>query len=209
LLEGWPRGGSAIDKALQDKAPLRSGRNFGILTTLAVVGFVALVVIEKTASTANLRSGMSEAAAGLMAATLAVIVSHLSHQQGRARRAVMSERGEDALYFRGQGVLPLGASIVMVITAIAVACYLCVSIAAAAALVAAVLSYALADFLHNRSPAVRTRHEWGWMFVAIALAIAGACIWLAPSAAEAVAAIAAAIVTFGGSLVGHGQGASP
>jgi len=148
-----------MERALQDKASLRSGRNFGILTVLAVAGFVALVAIEKTASIANLRSGMSEAAAGLMAAILAVIVSHLSHQQGRARRAVELERGENLLSLNEQGVLPLAASIVMVIAAIAVAYCLDVSVAAAAALVAAVLSYALANFLHNRYSAVRRCHK--------------------------------------------------
>src|SRR4051812_12480698 len=85
-----------MERALQDKASLRSGRNFGILTVLAVAGFVALVVIEKTASIANLRSGMSEAAAGLMAATLAVIVSHLSHQQGRAQSRGIRARRESS-----------------------------------------------------------------------------------------------------------------
>ena len=49
----------------------------------------------------------------------------------------------------------------------------------------------------------------GWVFVAPPLAIAGLCIWFAPAVAEAVAAIAAAFVTFGGSLVGHGEGAAP
>jgi len=99
-------------------------------------------------------------------------------------------------------------SILLVIVAIVVARSVDVSVAAAAALVAAVLSYALANFLHNRVPAVRERHELGWLCIVIALAGAGTCIWLTPSFAEAVAAIAAAFVTFGGSLVGHGEGAA-
>ncbi|MGK5169382.1 hypothetical protein [Geodermatophilus sp. CPCC 205761] len=196
--------------AARDNVPLEGRSHFLILTILAALGFGMLWWVEKVPNQPeNVRFGMSEAAAGLMAATLAVIVSHLSHRRGRARRAVVSTHGEDALGSRkSEGVLLLVASVGLVIVAILIAFYLEMSVAAAAALVAAVLSYALADLLHDTSSTVRTHHTWGWLFIAIVLVAAVVCIVSAPSVAEAVAAIAAAFVTFGGSLVGHGEGAA-
>jgi hypothetical protein len=192
----------------REDVPLRSGWNFGIVTVLAVIGFGVLVFLEKAARTDDVRSSMSEAAAGLMAAILAVIVSHLSHRQGRARGVKVSKYGKDGLRPMKEGALLFGLSILLVAVAIFAAWRLRISIAAAAALVAAVLAYALADFLSDVSSTVRTRREWGLVLIPITLAVAVVGIWLNPSAAEAVAAIAAVFVTFGGSLLGHAQGSS-
>jgi hypothetical protein len=192
----------------REDAPLRSGWNFGIVTVLAVIGFGVLVCLEKGARTDDVRSSLSEAAAGMMAASLAVIVSHLSHRQGRARGAAMSEYGKNGLRPRREGALFLGVSALMVIVAMVAAWRLRISIAAAAGLIAAVLAYALADFLHDMSSTVRTRHEWGSVLIPVTLAAAVVGMWLIPSEAEAVAAIGAVFVTFGGSLLGHAQGFS-
>jgi hypothetical protein len=192
----------------REDVPLQSVQHFLLVTALAVLGFWMLVRVEEAASTPDLQPAMSEAAAGLLAAILAVLVSHLSHRQGRARRALKRQHGEAAFGARTVGVVLLITSVALAVFAYFAARELDISKAAALTLAAAVLSYTLADFLHDVYSKARTCDSCGWVLILVAILIAAIGILVYPANAGWVAAIAAPVVTFGGSLLGHAEGFS-
>jgi hypothetical protein len=183
-------------------------RNLVLLTVAVVVGFLLLVVVETAAPAAELESGMSEATASLLAAVAAVGVPLLSHRRGRRRRARLGEDRHRVLLEKGEGIELLVASVVLVLAAFLTADWAHISTAAGAALAGAIISFTLTDALHDLFPVLRGSRSVGISVIITSLAVGFACVLCRPGDAEAVAAIGAAVLTFGGGLLGHAEGYS-
>jgi hypothetical protein len=182
---------------------------FAVIIGIVVVGVLAIVAVEEAAPanvTNDPQSSMSEAAAALIAAVLAVVGSYLGHRRGRAREIETRDNRERVLLQRGKGVGFLGLSLLLVPAAFAFASWQNVSVAAATALAGAVIAITGADALHDMAPRLRTCPYCGLLIVGVTLVGGFVYILSDPENAEAVTAIGAAIITLGGSLLGHAEG---
>jgi hypothetical protein len=183
----------------------RTLRTFLAVLGLVGISFFAIWTMEKWLAPEGKESGMSEATAALGASLLAVAGTNHGHHAGRERKLETAGDGRAPVRRWAEGLCFILLTMAVWAGAVWLARMAKVSPAAVAGLAGGVIGITGVDALHD---------IWWWPRdslllgrTLILLAVLGGLywIWKDPNNAEEHAALLAALVTVGGTQLGHAQ----